>query len=80
MKPSMLSIKWGTDYIMPVHVRKQGKNQAFYGPVGLGDVDHDYFGRVEDMTGVKRPAFNIAFNTDIKRILEQTLLLRLLPL
>lgn len=44
---------------MRAQVRKQGKTQAFYGQVGLGDVDHAYTGRVEDMTGIKRPAFKI---------------------
>jgi len=53
------AIKWGTDYIMRAHVRKRGKTQAFYGQVGLGDVDHAYTGRVEDMTGIRRPAFKI---------------------
>ncbi|MGD1897346.1 MAG: glycoside hydrolase family 9 protein [Phormidesmis sp.] len=52
------AIKWGTDYLLNAHVAKNGKTQAFYGQVGLGDVDHSYFGRVEDMD-VERPAFKI---------------------
>ncbi|MEL7332924.1 MAG: glycoside hydrolase family 9 protein [Cyanobacteria bacterium J06560_2] len=55
---AMDAIKWGTDYLLNAHVAKRGKTQAFYGQVGLGDVDHNYSGRVEDMD-LDRPAFKI---------------------
>ncbi|MEO1393096.1 MAG: glycoside hydrolase family 9 protein [Cyanobacteria bacterium J06634_5] len=55
---AMDAIKWGTDYLLKAHVTKGDKTEAFYGQVGLGDVDHAYFGRVEDMQ-VERPAFKI---------------------
>ena len=52
------AIKWGTDYILNAHVVKDGETSAFYGQVGLGDIDHAYFGRAEDMD-VYRPALKI---------------------
>ncbi|MEL6764475.1 MAG: glycoside hydrolase family 9 protein [Cyanobacteria bacterium J06607_6] len=55
---AMDAIRWGTDYIMRAHVSENGRTKAFYGQVGLGDVDHAYEGRVEDMD-VERPAFKI---------------------
>lgn len=54
----MDAIKWGTDYIMRAHVIENGETKAFYGQVGLGDLDHAYWGSQEDMT-MARPAFKI---------------------
>ncbi len=48
------AIKWGTDYILKAHT---GPNE-FYGQVGLGNVDHAYWGPPETMT-MARPAFKI---------------------
>lgn len=55
---AMDAVRWGTDYILNAHVVKDGKTQAFYGQVGLGEVDHAYFGPVEQMN-VNRPALKI---------------------
>ncbi len=52
------AIKWGTDYLLNAHVSENGQTKAFYGQVGLGDVDHATRGRIEDMN-VPRPAFKI---------------------
>ncbi|MEB3295115.1 MAG: glycoside hydrolase family 9 protein [Synechococcales bacterium] len=48
------AIKWGTDYILKAHT----KQNEFWGQVGLGDVDHAYWGPPETMT-MQRPAFKI---------------------
>ncbi|MEL6880357.1 MAG: glycoside hydrolase family 9 protein [Cyanobacteria bacterium J06607_10] len=56
---AMDAIKWGTDYILNAHVAKNGRTQAFYGQVGLGELDHQYFGRVEDMKNIPRPSLKI---------------------
>lgn len=48
------AIKWGTDYILKAHTAPN----EFYGQVGLGDVDHAYWGPPETMT-MNRPAFKI---------------------
>nr|AMH40362.1 glycoside hydrolase family 9 [Extatosoma tiaratum] len=48
------AIKWATDYLLKCHV---GENQL-YGQVGLGQLDHVYWTRPEDMT-MERPAFMI---------------------
>ncbi|KAK2179819.1 hypothetical protein NP493_470g01004 [Ridgeia piscesae] len=44
-------IKWPLDYFIKAHVA----DNKFYGQVGLGETDHDYWGRPEDMT-MGRPA------------------------
>ncbi len=48
------AIKWGTDYILKAHTAPN----EFWGQVGLGDVDHAYWGPAETMT-MARPAFKI---------------------
>jgi hypothetical protein len=48
------AIKWGTDYILKAHTAPN----EFYGQVGLGGVDHAYWGPAENMT-MQRPAFKI---------------------
>lgn len=48
------AVKWGTDYFLKAHVAPN----EFYGQVGLGDLDHAYWGRPEDMT-MARPAYKI---------------------
>jgi hypothetical protein len=48
------AIKWGTDYILKAHTAPN----EFYGQVGLGGVDHAYWGPPEKMT-MARPAFKI---------------------
>ena len=55
---AMDAIKWGTDYILNAHVVENGKTKAFYGQVGLGDIDHNYKGRIED-ADVYRPSSKI---------------------
>ena len=47
-------MKWATDYFLKCHVSET----EFYGQVGLGNVDHNWWGRPEDMT-MERPAFKI---------------------
>jgi hypothetical protein len=48
------AVKWTTDYILKAHTAPT----ELYGQVGLGDLDHDYWERPEDMT-MERPAFKI---------------------
>lgn len=48
------AIKWGTDYILKAHTAPN----EFWGQVGLGDVDHAYWGPSERMT-MARPSFKI---------------------
>ncbi|GLH06206.1 Endoglucanase [Gryllus bimaculatus] len=48
------AIKWGTDYFIKAHVSKN----EFYGQVGVGQEDHNYWGRPEDMTE-SRTAYKI---------------------
>jgi hypothetical protein len=48
------AIKWGTDYILKAHTAPN----EFWGQVGLGGVDHAYWGPPERMT-MARPAFKI---------------------
>ncbi|KAK7868026.1 hypothetical protein R5R35_010197 [Gryllus longicercus] len=48
------AIKWGTDYFIKAHVSKN----EFYGQVGIGQEDHNYWGRPEDMTE-SRTAYKI---------------------
>lgn len=48
------AVKWATDYFLKAHVAPN----VFYGQVGLGDLDHAYWGRPEDMN-MYRPAFKI---------------------
>jgi len=48
------AIKWGTDYILKAHTAPN----EFYGQVGLGGVDHAYWGPPETMT-MQRPSFKI---------------------
>lgn len=56
---AMDAIKWGTDYILNAHVTHKGRTKAFYGQVGLGELDHQYFGRVEEMKNILRPSLKI---------------------
>lgn len=55
---AMDAIKWGTDYMLNAHVVENGKTKAFYGQVGLGDIDHRYKGPVETAS-VYRPSSKI---------------------
>ncbi|PNF36366.1 hypothetical protein B7P43_G18040 [Cryptotermes secundus] len=48
------AIKWGTDYFLKAHVSPN----EFYGQVGQGGPDHEYWGRPEDMK-MDRPAYKI---------------------
>nr|AXQ39839.1 beta-1,4-endoglucanase [Panchlora nivea] len=48
------AVKWATDYFIKCHVSEN----EFYGQVGKGELDHDYWGRPEDMT-MERPAYKI---------------------
>jgi len=48
------AVKWATDYILKMHTA----TNEFYGQVGRGDLDHDFWGRPEDRT-MPRPAFKI---------------------
>lgn len=52
------AIKWGTDYILKAHVTDSNGTKEFWGQVGLGDVDHAYWGPPE-MMAMQRPAFKI---------------------
>ncbi len=46
--------RWFTDYMVKCHVAPD----VFYGQVGSVALDHDYWGRAEDMT-MARPAYKI---------------------
>jgi len=48
------AVKWATDYFLKAHTAPN----EFYGQVGQGDLDHDYWGRPEDMT-MPRPSYKI---------------------
>jgi hypothetical protein len=48
------AVKWATDYFLKAHTAPN----EFYGQVGLSELDHDFWGRPEDMT-MERPAFKI---------------------
>nr|CAD7392124.1 unnamed protein product [Timema cristinae] len=48
------ALKWATDYFIKAHTSEF----EFYGQVGDGIADHNYWGRPEDMT-MDRPAFKI---------------------
>jgi hypothetical protein len=48
------TVKWATDYFLKAHIAPN----EFYGQVGLGHLDHAFWGRPEDMT-MERPAFKI---------------------
>ena len=48
------TVKWATDYFLKAHTAPN----EFYGQVGLGHLDHAFWGRPEDMT-MARPAFKI---------------------
>nr|AXQ39830.1 beta-1,4-endoglucanase [Diploptera punctata] len=48
------AIKWATDYFLKCHVSEN----EFYGQVGEGNLDHNWWGRPEDMT-MERPAYKI---------------------
>jgi hypothetical protein len=48
------AIKWATDYLLKAHTAPN----ELYGQVGQGELDHEYWGRPEDMT-MERPAFKI---------------------
>nr|CAD7445147.1 unnamed protein product [Timema bartmani] len=51
---ALKAIKWGTDYFIKAHTSEN----EFYAQVASGTVDHNYWGRPEDMT-MERPAFKI---------------------
>ena len=49
-------IKWSTDYFIKAHV----SDNEFIGQIGLGDLDHKYWGRPEDMK-MRRPASMVKY-------------------
>ena len=49
-------VKWATDYFIKAHVQPN----KFYGQVGDGTLDHNYWGRPEDMT-MSRPVILATF-------------------
>ena len=53
----LAAVKWATDYFLKAHVAPN----VFYGQVGIGDLDHAYWGRPEDMD-MYRPAYKITEN------------------
>ncbi|MEO0540806.1 MAG: glycoside hydrolase family 9 protein [Cyanobacteria bacterium P01_A01_bin.105] len=55
---ALAAIAWGTDYFLKAHVTDGQATQAFYGQVGDGKLDHDYWGSPEAMT-MARPAYQI---------------------
>jgi endoglucanase len=52
------AIRWGTDYILKAHIANEEGTQQFWGQVGNGKLDHDYWGKPEAMT-MPRPAYKI---------------------
>ena len=48
------AVRWATDYFLRAHTAPN----EFYGQVGLGPLDHAFWGRPEDMT-MARPAFKV---------------------
>ena len=54
LNEALEAIKWGTDYILKAHTAPN----EFWGQVGLGNLDHAYWGSPETMT-MARPAFKI---------------------
>ena len=54
----MDTLRWGTDYLLRAHVSDGQTTQALYGQVGDATIDHQYWGRPEDMT-MPRPAYSI---------------------
>ncbi|MGD1952962.1 MAG: glycoside hydrolase family 9 protein [Leptolyngbyaceae cyanobacterium] len=54
----MDTLRWGTDYLLRAHVSDGQTTQALYGQVGDAAIDHQYWGRPEDMT-MPRPAYSI---------------------
>lgn len=51
------AIKWANDYFIKCHVSPD----EFYGQVGDFSIDHDYWGRPEDMN-MTRPSYKIDRN------------------
>jgi Glycosyl hydrolase family 9/FG-GAP-like repeat len=54
----MATIKQGTEYIKKANVVENGKTTAFWGQVGDGITDHNYWGSPENLT-IARPSFKI---------------------
>ena len=55
------NIKWGTDYLLKAYDDKgtaTTKDDVFWGQVGQGQADHNYWGAPENMT-MDRPAFKV---------------------
>jgi hypothetical protein len=52
------AIKWGTDWIIKANVTQENQTVAFWGQVGRGSIDHNYWGAAETMT-MSRPAYKI---------------------
>jgi len=48
------ALKWATDYFLKAHIA----TTVFHGQVGRADLDHEYWGRPEDMR-MKIPAYRI---------------------
>lgn len=48
------AVKWATDYFLKCHVKKD----EFYGQVGDFFIDHQYWGRPEELN-TSRPAYKI---------------------
>jgi hypothetical protein len=51
---ALATIRWGTDWLLKAHTAPN----ELWGQVGLGDLDHSYWGPPETMT-MDRPAFKI---------------------
>ena len=52
------AVGWGTDYFLRCHVVENNRTKEFYGQVGHGETDHNYWGPPETMN-VWRPSFKI---------------------
>ncbi|MEM8611646.1 MAG: glycoside hydrolase family 9 protein, partial [Cyanobacteria bacterium P01_H01_bin.105] len=52
------TVRWGTDYLLKAHVSDGQTTQALYAQVGDPTIDHQFWGRPEDMT-MARPAYSI---------------------
>ena len=54
------NIKWATDYILKAFVNEDPDNYVFYGQVGNGEQDHQWWGSAEVVDyEMKRPAYKI---------------------
>ncbi|XP_037070229.1 endoglucanase 13-like [Pollicipes pollicipes] len=61
------AIRWATDYFVKCHVAPT----IFYGQVGNGSIDHDWWGRPEEMA-MPRPAHKITASTPGSELAGET--------